>query len=160
MAGKDTVLDNGLVCLPGNCLHQAIKNYMYYKKNLNKELHISIGGLCLGDKSWIWCPNGLSRAQWDYHVWLEDEERRIYDIITPIITKHASADDVQIVYKDYEIINGESRQTLDKMGLKYVYAQNASLDIQESNITLLIKDKKLVLTKEYPTKLLSCSLVS
>ena len=126
----ERIFINDVLAIP----HHCFLNALYNKQNAyaNKELKIVIGSLGIGKKDpfyeygnphWSKVEDfRKAPGMYDIHVWLEDIDGNIYDVVITVIHYVAVIKNKSISFKDNEIIAGKSREQCERAGLFYVEA--------------------------------------
>lgn len=134
----------GLIMIPDCCLLQALYNSKRGPWSNIRGVKVVAGSLGVGVDKNPWFEYGGSdfknvcqfiaspfthapAGAFDCHVWVEDQEGRIYDIITPYLREVASFHGKKFRVKD-AMIQGETREALAAMGLHYIIAPGIASD--------------------------------
>ncbi|KAI8820887.1 uncharacterized protein EV422DRAFT_506606 [Fimicolochytrium jonesii] len=122
----------GIYCEDHQCLAYNTVNANDGWKHLN--LKIVAGSLGIGRTKPFFEYGGETWTEFhqfnrgdrvDAHVWLEDENGRVYDIVTMHMCGVASVRGKEFRLQPYRIIDGMSKQKLCALGLHYVPSTDA-----------------------------------
>ena len=140
---------NGLIALPGRCLDQAVANQKVYRA-MGKDLKLKLGGI--GVKvgrtkvEWLYAPNGHAIMMTDFHSWLEDDDGKVYDMITSPIWQSALCYKMEdgrqfdFPFKLNEVLMGRDKKELAKQNLIYIPTTNMTY-MRMPNLFLLYRKK-------------------
>lgn len=140
---------NSLICAPFRCLYQSIHNKTILQKS-GKNLHLKCGGLAIDLDSklkWVYAVNGYSIAgikeNGDYHFWLEDDDGKIYDFITPILVDYINTMILKghtstFAFSSFHYFNGETKNNLLSKGIFYIESKN--LIVKEARSFVLLSN--------------------
>ena len=138
-SGRIILIDNRLIWIESMCFKQASFNMDHYYRDIGKNLFRVVGSLGIGqpsDKNGIWFEFGAAQNtivkdyrdtyskkdnSWDAHVWLEDSEGKVYDIVTEQMVYAALFHDKTMHLPEGTVIEDTKDKLMDK-GLRYIAA--------------------------------------
>ena len=137
--GRIMLIDNKLIWIENMCFKQASFNMDHYYKDIGKDLIRVVGSLGIGqpsDKNGLWFEFGgaentivkdykdtftKNKECWDAHVWLEDADGKVYDIVTDQMVYAALFHDKSMHLTEGTVIESTKDQLREK-GLHYIPA--------------------------------------
>jgi hypothetical protein len=140
-----------IVQLEAKCWQQAVFNLEHAYKDQN--LKLVLGSLGIGKRD-PWFEFGgenwdrvaqfkkqsgdlFGRRQWDVHVWLENEDGKIFDVISQHVVQVARIRRKKVDCVAGQVIDGVSREVMADKGLTYVDAPEV---VQRVILAALDKD--------------------
>lgn len=128
--------DRRIVCAEGRCWQQARFNQAHAYRHIG--LKLVVGSLGMGKTSPFFefggdtwstvksfkkeAPDLFGRTQWDVHVWLENDEGAVYDVVSWHVVGAAMKRRKVVEFTLGQIIEGSTKAALVARGLVYVAA--------------------------------------
>lgn len=125
-------LPTGQFCMAGHCMVTARYSLEHVYKG--KGLHLVAGSLGIGKEDpWFEYGNPKHRTVQDFmlpdghamdvHIWLEDKDARVYDVVTPYMVELvAPFHEQQLDARSREVLEGVGKDALRERGLHYIAA--------------------------------------